>query len=78
MSESEHQEAALPLNKQRRAFGAVESHYPLRDLAGWFRTFLGAFAIKSTAGDPYRIRYGVNAVQSVSSAGFSLKRILYG
>ncbi|TCO78516.1 ABC transporter ATP-binding protein [Chromatocurvus halotolerans] len=42
MSESEQQEAALPLNKRRRAFGAVESHYPLRDLAGWFRTLLGA------------------------------------
>ncbi|MFN2329875.1 MAG: ABC transporter transmembrane domain-containing protein [Chromatocurvus sp.] len=41
MSESEYGEAELPLNKQRRAFGAVESHYPLRDLAGWFRTILG-------------------------------------
>lgn len=42
MSESEQHEAELPLNKRRRAFGAVESHYPLTDLAGWFRTLLGA------------------------------------
>ena len=33
---------ALPPNQERRAFGAVENHYPLRDLAGWFRTILGA------------------------------------
>lgn len=41
MSDTHNDTAALPPDKSRRAFGAVENHYPLRDLAGWFWTILG-------------------------------------
>lgn len=41
MTGSDEGAAALPPNEERRAFGAVENHYPLRDLVGWFRVILG-------------------------------------